>query len=178
MKEGLPSRVDLPLRDLAEAHLVLTDELIRESLRRGGPPADDADADALDEDDAAEDEDADDAPAVPALLALVSRLPARLRQDVVHTVTTNVPGPDFPLYVMGRRLTELYPYVPIAAGIRVATAILSYRGGLHIGVTGDADAVPDLDLLAKGVRHGVDELLAATARGDREKPGKRPATPG
>ncbi|QEE42053.1 MULTISPECIES: ribosome maturation factor RimP [unclassified Methylobacterium] len=66
VKEGLPSRVDLPLRDLAEAHLVLTDELIRESLRRGGPPADDADADALDEDDAAEDEDADDAPAVPA----------------------------------------------------------------------------------------------------------------
>ena len=53
-------------RDLAEAHLVLTDELIRESLRRGGPPADDAEA--LDEDDAAEDEDedADDAPAAPA----------------------------------------------------------------------------------------------------------------
>ncbi|GLW62911.1 diacylglycerol O-acyltransferase [Actinomadura rubrobrunea] len=102
-----------------------------------------------------------DAPAVPALLALASRVPARLRQNVVHTVTTNVPGPDFPLYVMGRRLTELYPYVPIAAGIRVATAILSYRGGLHIGVTGDADAVPDLDLLAKGVRNGVDELLGA-----------------
>jgi len=60
VKEGLPSRIDLPLRDLADAHLVLTDELIRESLRRGGPPADDADA--LDEDDAAE----DDAPAVPA----------------------------------------------------------------------------------------------------------------
>ncbi|KNY21469.1 ribosome maturation factor RimP [Methylobacterium sp. ARG-1] len=60
VKEGLPSRIDLPLRDLAEAHLVLTDELIRESLRRGGPPADDADE--LDEDDEAE----DDAPAAPA----------------------------------------------------------------------------------------------------------------
>ena len=63
VKEGLPSRIDLPLRDLADAHLVLTDELIRESLRRGGPPADDADA--LDEDDAAED-DASAAPARPA----------------------------------------------------------------------------------------------------------------
>jgi ribosome maturation factor RimP len=62
VKEGLPSRVDLPLRDLAEAHLVLTDELIRESLRRGGPPADDADA--LDEDGEAED-DAPEAPARP-----------------------------------------------------------------------------------------------------------------
>ncbi|WP_457108728.1 ribosome maturation factor RimP [Methylobacterium sp. P5_C11] len=41
VKEGLPSRIDLPLKDLAEAHLVLTDELIRESLRRGGPPAED-----------------------------------------------------------------------------------------------------------------------------------------
>jgi ribosome maturation factor RimP len=41
VKEGLPSRIDLPLRDLAEAHLVLTDDLIRESLRRGGPPAGD-----------------------------------------------------------------------------------------------------------------------------------------
>lgn len=43
VKEGLPSRIMLPLRDLAEAHLVLTDELVRESLRRGGPPADEAD---------------------------------------------------------------------------------------------------------------------------------------
>jgi ribosome maturation factor RimP len=45
VKEGLPSRIDLPLRDLGDAYLVLTDELVRESLRRGGPPV-------LDEDDA------------------------------------------------------------------------------------------------------------------------------
>ena len=51
VKEGLPSRIDLPLKDLAEAHLVLTDEPIRESLRRGGPPA-------ADEADEAEDEEA------------------------------------------------------------------------------------------------------------------------
>ena len=43
VKEGLPSRIDLPLRDLGDAYLVLTDELVRESLRRGGPPALDAD---------------------------------------------------------------------------------------------------------------------------------------
>lgn len=51
VKEGLPSRIMLPLRDLAEAHLVLTDELVRESLRRGGPPADEAD-DVEEEDEA------------------------------------------------------------------------------------------------------------------------------
>lgn len=54
VKEGLPSRIDLPLKDLAEAHLVLTDELIRESLRRGGPPATDEADEAEDEEDAAE----------------------------------------------------------------------------------------------------------------------------
>jgi len=45
VKEGLPSRIDLPLRDLGDAYLVLTDELVRESLRRGGPPVLDADDD-------------------------------------------------------------------------------------------------------------------------------------
>ncbi|MCJ2064768.1 ribosome maturation factor RimP [Methylobacterium sp. J-088] len=55
VKEGLPSRIDLPLKDLAEAHLVLTDELIRESLRRGGPPADDEADEAEDGEPAEED---------------------------------------------------------------------------------------------------------------------------
>ena len=52
VKEGLPSRISLPLRDLADAHLVLTDELVRESLRRGGGPVQDLEEDF--EDDAAE----------------------------------------------------------------------------------------------------------------------------
>ncbi len=56
VKEGLPSRIAVPLRDLAEAHLVLTDELVRESLRRGGPPADEMD----------EIEEEDEAPPRPA----------------------------------------------------------------------------------------------------------------
>ncbi|MCJ2036593.1 ribosome maturation factor RimP [Methylobacterium sp. J-068] len=51
VKEGLPSRIDLPLRDLGDAYLVLTDELVRESLRRGGPPSLDDGDDAPDEDD-------------------------------------------------------------------------------------------------------------------------------
>ncbi|MCJ2069818.1 ribosome maturation factor RimP [Methylobacterium sp. J-030] len=61
VKEGLPSRIDLPLKDLAEAHLVLTDDLIRESLRRGGPSAGDEAEEAEDEDDAPAEE-----PAAPA----------------------------------------------------------------------------------------------------------------
>ncbi|MGU3469325.1 ribosome maturation factor RimP [Methylobacterium sp. C33D] len=53
VKEGLPSRIDLPLKDLAEAHLVLTDALIRESLRRGGPAAADEDDEEADDEEAA-----------------------------------------------------------------------------------------------------------------------------
>jgi ribosome maturation factor RimP len=44
VKEGLPGRIVLPLRDLGDAHLVLTDDLVRESLRRGGPDGEDDDA--------------------------------------------------------------------------------------------------------------------------------------
>ncbi len=51
VKEGLPSRIDLPLRDLGDAYLVLTDELVRESLRRGGPPVHSDDLDDADEDE-------------------------------------------------------------------------------------------------------------------------------
>ncbi|MQY02612.1 WS/DGAT/MGAT family O-acyltransferase [Actinomadura macrotermitis] len=105
-----------------------------------------------------------DTAVAPALLSLGARLPVRLRQDLVQTVTTNVPGPDFPLYVMGRRVLELHPYVPLTGGIRVATAIVSYCGTLYFGITGDFDAMPDLDVLTKGVRGGFDELLTAARR--------------
>ncbi|MBW8480729.1 WS/DGAT/MGAT family O-acyltransferase [Actinomadura parmotrematis] len=105
-----------------------------------------------------------DAAVAPALLSLGARIPVRLRQDLVQTVTTNVPGPDFPLYVMGRRAVALYPYVPLTGGIRVVTAIISYCGTLHFGISGDFDAMPDLDVLTKGVAAGFDELLAEARR--------------
>ncbi|MEU5881540.1 wax ester/triacylglycerol synthase family O-acyltransferase [Spirillospora sp. NPDC047279] len=100
-----------------------------------------------------------DTAVAPALLSLAARLPVRLRQDLVQTVTTNVPGPNFPLYMLGRRVLELHPYVPLTGGIRVATAIVSYCGRLHFGITGDFDAMPDLDMLGKGVEGGFGELL-------------------
>ena len=81
-------------------------------------------------------------------------------RDVV-TVTTNVPGPGQPLYGMGRRLLEIVPYVPIAAAVRTGVAIFSYCGDLTFGITGDFEASPDLDVLARGIEHGVAELLAA-----------------
>jgi len=87
-------------------------------------------------------------------------------RDVV-TVTTNVPGPGQPLYGMGRRLLEIIPYVPIAAAVRTGVAIFSYCGDLTFGITGDFEASPDLDVLARGIEHGVAALLAAAKRHHR-----------
>ncbi|MFD0686723.1 WS/DGAT/MGAT family O-acyltransferase [Actinomadura fibrosa] len=115
-----------------------------------------------------------DTAVAPALLSLGARIPVRLRQDVVQTVTTNVPGPDFPLYVLGRRALEMHPYVPLTGGIRVVTAIISYCGTLYFGITGDFDGMPDLDVLTKGVQGGMAELLQAAERATGQA-GGRPA---
>ncbi|MFD0686724.1 WS/DGAT/MGAT family O-acyltransferase [Actinomadura fibrosa] len=94
----------------------------------------------------------------PTLLALGSRYALSQSQPLVQTVVTNVPGPPFPLYVLGRRLERLYPFVPLAAGVRAGVAIFSYEGRLTFGLTGDFDGMPDLDVLASGIRAGFDEL--------------------
>ncbi len=80
----------------------------------------------------------------------------------VATVTTNVPGPQFPLYCLGREMLEHRPYVPISHGLRVGTAVLSYNGWLCFGVTGDAETTPDIDIVARGITAGIDELVAAS----------------
>jgi diacylglycerol O-acyltransferase / wax synthase len=85
-------------------------------------------------------------------------------QRFVSTVTTNVPGPQAPWYLQGRRLLEAYPYVPIGAGLRTGVAIFSYDGQLTFGVTADFDTVPDAEVLASGIARGVAELVAL-ARG-------------
>jgi len=97
--------------------------------------------------------------APPVLLALGMRLFSRLPQRMVQTVTTNVPGPQQPLYACGRRMLAAYPYVPLAATVRIGIAIFSYHGQLTFGVTGDYDTCADLDVLCRSIEHGVAELL-------------------
>jgi hypothetical protein len=81
-------------------------------------------------------------------------------QPFVSTVTTNVPGPQSPWFLLGRRLLEVYPYVPIGEGLRTGVAILSYDGQVAFGVTADYDAAPDVDVLADGIGRGIAELVA------------------
>jgi diacylglycerol O-acyltransferase / wax synthase len=81
-------------------------------------------------------------------------------QRYITTVTTNVPGPQEPHYLLGHRMHEAYPYVPIAEGLRTGIAIFSYAGNLTFGVTADLRTVPDVDVLADGIGRGMEELVA------------------
>ena len=106
------------------------------------------------------------------LLALGTRLAFRLPQRSINTVTTNVPGPQHPLYLTGRRLLEAIPFVPLAGQVRVGVAIFSYDGSLRFGVTGDYDTAPDVRVLCEGIEAGMAELLAAARRQDKPPAGR------
>ncbi|HEY5108427.1 MAG TPA: wax ester/triacylglycerol synthase family O-acyltransferase [Acidimicrobiales bacterium] len=98
----------------------------------------------------------------PMVLGLVSRTAIRsmhrFGQQSLNTVTTNVPGPQVPLYCLGHLMEEYRPYVPISHGLRVGTAILSYNGRLFFGVTGDFRSTPDVGVLAEATAAGIDDL--------------------
>ena len=97
--------------------------------------------------------------APPMLLALGMRIATRAAQRNVNTVTTNVPGPQFPLFAAGRRMLRAFPYVPLAGQVRLGIAIFSYDGEVNFGITGDYDTTPDIDVLAHGIEDGMAQLL-------------------
>jgi diacylglycerol O-acyltransferase len=100
--------------------------------------------------------------APPMIVGPLSRFAIRLvhqvSQRAVNTVTTNVPGPQFPLYCLGREMLEYRPFVPITHGVRVSTAILSYNGSLYFGITGDYETAADVSVLAAATSNGIDDL--------------------
>lgn len=91
------------------------------------------------------------------------------------TVTTNVPGPQRPLHLCGRRMREYYPYVPIADRVRVGVAVTSYDGVLGFGVTADEDSTPDLQVVLDAIRTELDDLvaLAPASQGQQEGAGQQ-----
>ena len=97
------------------------------------------------------------------LLALGVRTWAHSPQRIFSTVTTNVPGPQSPRYLLGRRMTDMYPYVPLGADLRITIAIASYAGTVAWGVTGDHDSVPDLDVLTGGIERSIGQLISLSS---------------
>jgi diacylglycerol O-acyltransferase len=97
--------------------------------------------------------------APPTIMAQAARLQAR--QRFFNLVVTNVPGPQHPLYLVGRRLEQIYPMVPLAANQALGIALLSYDGNLDFGLCADFDGLPELDELAGDLRASLDELAEA-----------------
>jgi WS/DGAT/MGAT family acyltransferase len=92
----------------------------------------------------------------PALLTLGVRLAARMHP--YNLIVTNVPGPPMPLYLLGARMLEGYPLVPLFANQGVGVALCSYDGRLCWGFNADRDMLPDLDAFVDGVRASFAEL--------------------
>lgn len=98
---------------------------------------------------------------VPApLLARAARVYGRSHQGRVNVVASNVPGPTGVRYLAGSRVLELVPYVPTAQEVRTTTAMVTYAGRLTVGITGDADALPDVDDLVDAVGRELGSLVA------------------
>jgi WS/DGAT/MGAT family acyltransferase len=100
--------------------------------------------------------------APPTILAQASRLNFSTR--LFNLIVTNIPGPQIPLYVLGRELLDLFPIAFLPKGHALAVAIMSYNGEVAYGLLGDYDALPDIDVIAQGLDEALAELLD-TARG-------------
>jgi WS/DGAT/MGAT family acyltransferase len=97
--------------------------------------------------------------APPTIASQAARLqPA---QRFFNLVVTNVPGPQVPLYVLGREMQEFYPLVPLARRQALCVGIMSYNGKIDFGLVGDYDAMADLDSFALDLEGAVREALEA-----------------
>jgi diacylglycerol O-acyltransferase len=113
--------------------------------------------------------------APPTILAQASRINFSTR--LFNLLVTNVPGPQFPLYALGRELQDLFPVAFLPRDHAIAVAIMSYNGGMDFGLLGDYDAMPDLDAVGRMFEQARDELVAA-ARAQRSNGRGGPGRPG
>src|SRR4051794_19679210 len=111
--------------------------------------------------------------APPTILAQASRLQFSTR--LFNLLVTNVPGPQFPLYVLGRELLDLFPVAFLPENQAVAVAIMSYNGSIDFGLLGDYDAMPDLEELGDALRGSLAELVEAAGPAPRHTRTRRAA---
>ncbi|MFL5846728.1 MAG: WS/DGAT/MGAT family O-acyltransferase [Solirubrobacteraceae bacterium] len=100
--------------------------------------------------------------APPTVLAQAARINFSTR--LFNLIVTNVPGPQFPLYVRGREMLDVFPVAFLPKDHALAIAIMSYNGGLNFGLLGDFDAMPDIEDFADGLREALAELVALAGR--------------
>jgi WS/DGAT/MGAT family acyltransferase len=100
---------------------------------------------------------------------------ARLQpaQRFFNLVVTNVPGPQFPLYVLGRKMESIFPMVPLARRQALCVGIMSYNGQVNFGLVGDYDGMADLDSFALDLEAATQEAIATTPKTAPKKKAKK-----
>jgi hypothetical protein len=86
-------------------------------------------------------------------------------------IVTNVPGPQFPLYVLGRELETVVPVAFLPTNHALALANFSYNGKMSFGLLGDFDAMEDIDVMQQGLVTSLNELLRAAGAGRSDRRG-------
>jgi diacylglycerol O-acyltransferase / wax synthase len=111
--------------------------------------------------------------APPTLLAQAARINFSTR--LFNLTVTNVPGPQVPLYVLGRELEDVFPVGFLPPNQALFVAIMSYNGGVNFGLLADYDAMDDVDAIADGIERAIAELVEATEA--RSAPAAEAETP-
>ena len=112
--------------------------------------------------------------APPTIMGQAARLMSR--QRFFNLVITNVPGPQIPLYMLGRRTLDPFPLVPLAKNQGLGIAIMSYDGRMNFGLVGDYDVMYDLDDLALDLHESLAELAQAAGHNLSSPPPDAPAS--
>ena len=108
--------------------------------------------------------------------AVAGHVISRLPFTPFNMVCTNVPGPQYPLYLLGHKILHCYPYVPVGGEMALNCAILTYNGTAYFGFSGDVHVAPDLRRLEALLQSSFTELReAAGVRPPRRKKDKKPA---
>lgn len=105
----------------------------------------------------------------PPLPAFAGPIASQLPITPFNLVCTNVPGPPVPLYLMGHKMLNWHPYVPIGGDMALNIAVLSYNGTIYFGFTGDANAAPDIARLEQFMKSSMRELRRAAGIHIRKK---------
>ena len=103
--------------------------------------------------------------APPTLLAQAARINFSTR--LFNVVVTNVPGPQVPLYVLGRELEDCFPVGFLPPNQALFIAVMSYNGGINFGLLGDYDLMDDIDVVGNAIEQALVELAEAAAEAER-----------
>lgn len=114
--------------------------------------------------------------APPTILAQASRL--NFSNRLYNLLVTNVPGPQFEIYLLGRPMESVHPVAFLAGDRALAVGVISYNGAVNFGLIADHDAVPDLDVIGSGIERALADLVSLARKPGEPRRRSRPASRG